>query len=120
MLLLVETTELIRRGFGSGGFSVTRNAFIVFTSNILPSSACVDVFMLVGALGYFRYLKIGLSFVLAFVGVKMLLAPHGPEPKGFQVEIPTGVSLMVVAAILLISVALSVTAAEREKKPRRE
>jgi tellurite resistance protein TerC len=73
-------------------------------------------FLLAGALGQFRYLKAGLSVVLVFVGAKMLLDPHEAIPKWFQMEIPTGVSLLVVAAILLISIALSVTAAQREKK----
>jgi len=54
--------------------------------------------------------------VLAFVGIKMLLDPHGHEPKWFQFEIPTTVSLLVVASILLISIVLSVSAAWREKE----
>ncbi len=49
----------------------------------------------------------------------MLLDPHSHEPKWFQFEIPTTVSLLVVAAILLISIALSMTAARREKKVTR-
>jgi predicted tellurium resistance membrane protein TerC len=61
-------------------------------------------------------LKLGLSIVLVFIGVKMLLDPHGQEPKQFQVEIPTGVSLMTVATIILIAVVLSVMVAEREKR----
>jgi tellurite resistance protein TerC len=73
-------------------------------------------FLLAGALGYFRCLKIGLSVVLAFVGVKMLLDPHDRPPQWFQIEIPTGISLLVVAAILSISIALSAAAAWREKK----
>jgi tellurite resistance protein TerC len=98
-------------------FSVTRKAFIVFTSNVFAILGLRSLyFLLAGALGYFRYLKIGLSFVLAFIGVKMLLDPHDRPTKWFQIEIPTGVSLLVVAAILSISIALSVTAASREKK----
>ena len=54
--------------------------------------------------------------VLAFIGIKMLLDPHDRAPLWFQIDIPTGVSLLVVAAILAISIALSVTAAHREKK----
>jgi hypothetical protein len=46
----------------------------------------------------------------------MLLDPHGQEMKWFQIEIPTSVSLLVVAGIFLISIALSVTAARREKR----
>jgi tellurite resistance protein TerC len=118
VLLLIETTDLI---FASDSipavFSVTRKAFIVFTSNIFAIIGLRSLyFLLAGALGYFRYLKIGLSFVLAFIGVKMLLDPHGPPSHWFQKEIPTGVSLLIVAAILLISIALSVTAAWRERE----
>ena len=118
VLLLIETTDLIFAVDSVPAvFSVTRKAFIVFTSNIFAIIGLRSMyFLLAGALGYFRYLKIGLSFVLAFIGVKMLLDPHGQEPKGFQIEIPTGVSLLVVAAILSISIALSVTAAWRGKK----
>jgi tellurite resistance protein TerC len=72
-------------------------------------------FLLAGALRYFRHLNIGVSAVLVFIGVKMLLDPHGHEPKWFQVRLPASVSLMVVAAILLIAVCLSVTSAQREK-----
>jgi|SRR5208282_2176819 len=118
VLLLIETTDLIfALDSVPAVFSVTRKAFIVFTSNIFAIIGLRSLyFLLAGALGYFRYLKIGLSLVLAFVGVKMLLDPHGQEPKRFQVEIPTGVSLMTVATIILIAIVLSVMVAEREKR----
>jgi tellurite resistance protein TerC len=118
VLLLIETTDLIFAVDSVPAvFSVTRNAFIVFTSNIFAILGLRSMyFMLAGALGYFRYLKIGLSFVLAVVGVKMLLDPHDRPPQWFQIEIPTGISLLVVAAILSISIVLSVTAARREKE----
>jgi len=117
-LLLIETTDLIFAVDSVPAvFSVTRRAFIVFTSNIFAVVGLRSLyFLLAGALGYFRYLKTGLSFVLAFIGVKMLLDPHGQEPKRFQVEIPTGVSLMTVATIILIAMVLSVMVAEREKR----
>ena len=118
VLLLIETTDLIFAVDSVPAvFSVTRKAFIVFTSNIFAIIGLRSMyFLLAGALGYFRYLKIGLSVVLAFVGLKMLLDPHGQEPKRFQVDIPTGVSLMTVAAIILIAIVLSVMFAEREKR----
>jgi tellurite resistance protein TerC len=118
VLLLVETTDLIFAVDSVPAvFSVTRKAFIVFTSNVFAILGLRSMyFLLVGALGYFRYLKIGLSVVLAFIGSKMLLDPHDHPPHGFHVAIPTSLSLLVVAAILLISIALSVTAARREKK----
>src|ERR1019366_8112214 len=86
VLLLVETTDLI---FATDSipavFSVTRQPFIVFTSNIFAILGLRSLyFLLVGALGYFRYLKIGLSLVLAFIGVKMLLDPHDRPPSWFQ------------------------------------
>jgi tellurite resistance protein TerC len=117
VLLLVETTDLIFAVDSVPAvFSVTRKAFIVFTSNVFAILGLRSMyFLLVGALGWFRYLKIGLSVVLAFIGVKMLLDPHDHPRQWFQIEISTSVSLLVVAAILLISVALSVTAARREK-----
>jgi tellurite resistance protein TerC len=118
VLLLIETTDLIFAVDSVPAvFSVTRKAFIVFTSNIFAIIGLRSMFFLLeGALGYFRYLKIGLSVVLAFVGLKMLLDPHGQEPKRFQVEIPTSVSLMTVAAVILIAIVLSVMVAEREKR----
>jgi tellurite resistance protein TerC len=122
VLLLVETTDLIFAVDSVPAvFSVTRKAFIVFTSNVFAILGLRSMyFLLVGALGCFRYLKIGLSVVLAFIGVKMLLDPHDHPAQWFQIEIPTTVSLLVVAAILSISIALSVTTARRENttKPR--
>jgi tellurite resistance protein TerC len=118
VLLVVETTDLI---FALDSipaiFAVTTKPFIVFTSNVFAILGLRSLyFLLAGAIGYFRYLKIGLSVVLVFIGVKMLLDPHGQEPKHFQVEIPTGVSLMVVATIIIIAIVLSVMVAEREKR----
>ena len=121
VLLLVETTDLIFAVDSVPAvFAVTRKAFIVFTSNVFAILGLRSMyFLLVGALAYFRYLKIGLSAVLVFIGAKMLLDPHESQPRWFQIEIPTTVSLLTVAAILAISIALSVTAAHREKKPNR-
>ena len=120
VLLLVETTDLIFAVDSVPAvFSVTRKAFIVFTSNVFAILGLRSMFfLLAGALGCFRYLKIGLSVVLSFIGAKMLLDPHDHPPQWFQVEIPTNISLLAVAAILAISIALSVTAARREKKPQ--
>src|SRR5262249_6582058 len=98
-------------------FAVTTKPFIVFTSNVFAILGLRSLyFVLAGAIDYFRHLKIGLSIVLVFIGVKMLIAPHGHAPRWFQLEIPINVSLLTVAAILLISIALSVTARQREQK----
>jgi tellurite resistance protein TerC len=59
-------------------------------------------------MGYFRYLKIGLAFVLTFVGLKMLLA-------FFSLEIPILISLVVIISILLVSILASVIVRPKEK-----
>jgi tellurite resistance protein TerC len=115
VLLMVETTDLL---FGLDSipavFAVTTKPFIVFTSNIFAVLGLRSLyFVLAGAIRSFRYLKAGLSLVLVLFGFKMLLDPHGRPPRWIQVEIPIPVSLLAVAAILLISIVVSVTAGRR-------
>jgi tellurite resistance protein TerC len=120
VLIMVETTDLI---FALDSipaiFAVTTKPFIVFTSNVFAILGLRSLyFVLAGMIEYFRYLKIGLSVVLVFIGGKMLLAPHGggAEPHlWFQLEIPTGTSLLVVGGIIATSILLSITAARREQ-----
>ena len=117
VLILVETTDLIFAVDSVPAvFAVTQKAFIVFTSNVFAILGLRSLyFLLAGAIGLFRYLTAGLSLVLVFVGAKMLLDPHDHTPQWFQIKIPTVTSLLVVAAILAIAIALSITAARREK-----
>lgn len=121
VLVMVETTDLIFAVDSIPAiFAVTTKPFIVFTSNVFAILGLRSLyFVLAGAIGCFRYLKPGLSLVLVFVGVKMLLDPHDREPPlWFQLDIPTSVSLLVIAGILLIAIVLSVTSARREKKTK--
>lgn len=118
VLLMVETTDLV---FALDSipaiFAVTTKPFIVFTSNVFAILGLRSLyFVLAGAIDYFRYLKIGLSVVLVFIGGKMLVSPHGHEPKWFQIEITTVASLLVIAAILATAILLSIIARQREKK----
>ena len=119
VLLMVETTDLF---FALDSipaiFAVTTRPFIIFTSNVFAILGLRSLyFVLAGAIQYFRYLKYGLSLVLVFIGVKMLIDPHDHNPpRWFQAEIPTAISLLVVAGILLVSIALSVIAGRREKR----
>jgi tellurite resistance protein TerC len=81
-------------------FAITTDPFIVFTSNIFAILGLRALyFLLAGMLGKFRYLKVGLGLVLAFVGIKMLLAGW--------IQVPIGLSLGVVAGLLGISIAVS-------------
>ena len=118
VLVMVETTDLI---FAMDSipaiFAVTTNPFIIFTSNVFAILGLRSLyFVLAGALDYFRYLKVGLSMVLVFIGVKMLIDPHDSPPRWFQVEIPISVSLLVVGGIILVSVVLSIAKECRMKK----
>jgi len=95
---------------------VTNTPFVIFTSNIFAILGLRSLyFVLANAIQYFHYLKYGLSLVLAFIGVKMMLDPHGHERMWFQREIPTGVSLLIVLAILLAAIAASLLFARRQK-----
>jgi tellurite resistance protein TerC len=118
VLVLVETTDLIFAVDSVPAvFSITKNAFIVFTSNIFAILGLRSMyFLLAGALGYFRYLKFGLSVVLVFVGAKMLLDSHDKTPQWFQVAIPTNISLMTIGTVVLIAIVLSTMVAQREKR----
>jgi tellurite resistance protein TerC len=118
VLLMVETTDLIFAVDSIPAiFAVTQKSFIIFTSNVFAILGLRSLyFVLAGAIEYFRYLKVGLSFVLVFIGVKMLLDPHAGPPKWFQVDISSSVSLIVVGAIILTSIAVSIVAARRERR----
>ena len=118
VLLLIETTDLIFAVDSVPAvFSVTRKAFIIFTSNVFAILGLRSMyFLLAGAIGYFRYLKTGLSVVLVFIGAKMLIAPHGEQRSWYQKEIKTTDSLLIVAVILSASIALSIIAARHKKK----
>jgi tellurite resistance protein TerC len=120
VLLMVETTDLIFAVDSIPAiFGITDKGFIIFTSNVFAILGLRSLyFVLAGAIGYFQYLKIGLSVVLVFIGVKMLMDPHHGEPKWFQREIPTTASLAIVGGIILTSIIASVAAARRNKDGR--
>ena len=89
---------------------MTQNPFIVFTSNVFAILGLRSLyFVLAGAIGYFRYLKIGLSVVLIYIGVKMLLVI-------WHIEIPIGLSLGFVIGIILTSILASVVATAFDKR----
>jgi tellurite resistance protein TerC len=90
-------------------FAVTEDPFIVLTSNIFAVLGLRALyFVLAGVLGKFRYLKIGLALVLAFVGLKMVLSKIYP--------IPVGVSLGVVLLLLVGSILFSLLPQRRETR----
>lgn len=100
-LVAVEVTDLIFAVDSIPAiFAVTTDPFIVFTSNIFAILGLRSLyFLLAGVIEKFVYLKVGLSFVLIFVGAKMLLMD--------VYKIPITTSLAVIAAILGLSIAAS-------------
>ena len=102
VLVVVETTDVV---FALDSipaiFSVTRDPFLVFSSNAFAILGLRSMyFLLAGIIDEFHYLNLGLAGVLSFVGVKMLITY-------FHVEIPIGLSLGIVGAMLGIAVAAS-------------
>jgi tellurite resistance protein TerC len=102
VLVVVETTDLLFAVDSIPAIlAITRDAFIVYTSNVFAILGLRSMyFALAGMMEMFRYLHYGLSVVLMFVGTKMMLSHY--------YEIPTAVALGAVAGILLLSVVVSV------------
>ncbi len=109
VIMMTETTDLVFAVDSIPAiFAVTQKPFIVFTSNILAIIGLRSLyFVLVGAIQYFKYLKFGLSLVLVFVGLKMVL-------EMFHIEISIFRSLMVVAGLILGSMAASLLLMKRD------
>ncbi len=101
VLIVVETTDVIFAVDSIPAiFAVTKDPFIVYTSNVFAILGLRALyFLLAGVMEMFVYLKVGLSFVLGFVGVKMLLVDI--------YKIPIGMSLLVIGGVLLISILAS-------------
>ncbi len=113
VLLVVETTDL---AFAVDSipavFGVTRDPFIVYTSNVFAILGLrAFYFLLAGVLPYFRYLGAGLSLVLMFIGAKMLAEPW--------VRVSTHVALAVVGGVLAVAVFASVIAAQAQARALR-
>lgn len=101
VLLVVETTDLL---FATDSIpavlAVTREPFIVYTSNVFAILGLRSLyFALAGMIEVFHLLHYGLSVILIFIGAKMLVSNY--------MQIPIGLALGIVAGVLLISILLS-------------
>jgi tellurite resistance protein TerC len=108
VLLVIETTDVM---FAIDSvpaiFAITREPYIVFTSNIFAILGLRALyFLLAGVIDMFRYLNYGLSAVLVFVGIKMLL----PE----SIHLPDWASLAIIALLLGGSIVASIIAKKLE------
>jgi tellurite resistance protein TerC len=110
VLLVIEFTDVtLALDSIPAVYGITRDAFIVYTSNVLAILGLRAMyFLLAGILNRLRYLTVGLSVVLSFVGAKMLLEPW--------VGVPVHVSLMALAGILSLAVIASLLLPERGVK----
>ena len=125
-LLVIETTDV---AFAVDSipavFSVSRDPFIVLTSNIFAILGLRALYFALAAVAkYFTYLKYGLGIILSFVGIKMLLAMNeyvndfgkllGIDINMPHIEVPTLWSLAIIFGVLLLSMGLSVIISRRK------
>jgi len=107
VLLVVEITDItLAIDSIPAIFGITQDPFIVYTSNVFAILGLRAMyFLLAGVLGRLRFLTVGLSFVLTFIGAKMIAHRW--------VDIPEHVSLLMVAGILLLALAASLLFPDR-------
>ncbi|MCS6800236.1 MAG: TerC/Alx family metal homeostasis membrane protein, partial [Myxococcota bacterium] len=118
VLVVVEFTDLI---FAVDSIpavlAVSDDPFIVFTSNIFAIMGLRSLyFLLADIIDKFVFLKKGISFILAFVGVKMLLPEVSSWLVGKSLHIPSPISLAVIASALCLSVVISLFFAPKVEK----
>lgn len=120
VLLVMESTDVIFAVDSIPAiFAVTEDTFIVYTSNVFAILGLRSLyFVLAGAVTRFRYLQIGLSVILGFVGFKMLLPDLSRVLLGSSLKIPIPYSLMVVAIILTAAIVASILRSEAEGRGR--
>jgi tellurite resistance protein TerC len=109
VLLVVETTDVV---FATDSIpailAITRDPFIVYTSNVFAILGLRSLFFaLSGLMKLFHYLSYGLAAVLVFIGAKMLISA--------RYHMPTWIALAVIATVLGISVLASVLFPQKEK-----
>ena len=101
-LVIVETTDIVfALDSVPAVLAVTRDAFLVYTSNIFALLGLRSLyFVLAGAVERFRYIRVGLAAILMFFGARLLLSG--------VIEVPNHISLAVIAAALALSVTASI------------
>jgi tellurite resistance protein TerC len=107
VVIVLETTDLVFAADSIPAvFGVTRDPFIVYTSNVCAILGLrAFYFLLAGILPYFRYLDEGLAIVLMFIGAKMLAEPW--------LHISTGISLGIVSCTIAMAILISLLAVRR-------
>jgi len=111
VLMIIEVTDLIFAVDSIPAiFSITKDPYIVFFSNIFAIMGLRSMFfLLVNIIDKFHYLKVGLSVLLSFIGLKMLAANYADK-----IGLTTGNSLLIILGILTISIAASLIFPKKE------
>jgi tellurite resistance protein TerC len=101
-LLIVETTDIVfALDSVPAVLAVTQEPFLVYTSNVFAMLGLRSLyFVLAGVVERFRFLRVGLASILTFFGARLLL--------GDVIQVPTAVSLGVIAVALTLSIAVSI------------
>lgn len=112
VLITVETTDVVFAVDSIPAvFGITRDPFIVYSSNMFAILGLRSIyFVLAGAMKSFHYLKYGLSIILMFIGVKMLIADF--------VHLPIVGSLGVIGGVLVTTVVMSLVRNRRQPQNR--
>jgi tellurite resistance protein TerC len=114
VLVIIETTDVLFAVDSVPavlGIINPPNTFIAYTSNIMAILGLRALyFALAGIMGMFHYLSYGLSAILGFIGIKMVISKF--------YHIPTSIALTVVASILAISVIVSIIFKPEEEEDK--
>ena len=108
VLITVETTDVVFAVDSIPAvFGITRDPFIVYSSNMFAILGLRSIyFVLAGAMKSFHYLKYGLSLILMFIGLKMLVTDF--------VHLPIATSLIVIGGVLGVTVVMSIVRNRRD------
>jgi len=109
VLLVIESSDLIFAVDSIPAIlAITQDTFIVYTSNIFAILGLRALYFVVaGMMNRFRYLKVGLSLILTYVGLKMLASFFG-------FHIPVFLSLLIIVFILTVFIAASLIIKEKK------
>jgi tellurite resistance protein TerC len=109
-LIAIELTDVVFAIDSiPAAFAVSDDTFIIYSSNVFAVLGLRALYVvLANALNGLRYLRFGLSAVLAFAGIKMLIASW--------IKLPPLVSVAVIATCIAIAIAASIAATRREQR----
>ncbi|WP_320066978.1 TerC family protein [Micromonospora sp. RTGN7] len=127
VMIAIGTTDLI---FALDSipaiFGITQEPYLVFTANVFALMGLRQLYFLLGGLlNRLIYLSIGLSVVLGFIGVKLVLEAladnhlpflNGGEPVGWAPHIPIWLSLLVILGTLLVATVASLIKSARDRR----